>query len=219
MKDFARLRESMVRSQIEGRGLRNPALLEAFRQVPREVFVAHELAEQAYGDHPLPIEAGQTISQPYVVALMIDAAEIGPGERVLEIGAGSGYAAAVMSRIAARVTAIERHSELAQIARERMARLGFDNVEIVEGDGSTGWPDGAPYDAILAAASGSQVPQALLGQLATRGRLVMPIGEPAGTQQLVKAVKAPDGSVQHSELGSVRFVPLIGEEGWSETGQ
>lgn len=216
MPDFAKLRERMVTNQIEARGLRSPALLKAFRQVPREAFVSDDCAEAAYGDHPLPIESGQTISQPYIVALMIDAAGVKAGDRVLEIGAGSGYAAAVLGQIADQVIAIERQPELVPIAQERMRRLGYGNVTIVEGDGTRGWPDGAPYDAILAAASGSHVPQALIDQLAEDGRLVMPVGEPGSVQQLIKATRAADGSVEREELGAVRFVPLIGEQGWSD---
>ena len=215
MSDFAALRETMVERQIAARNITDPLLLAAFRQVPREKFVRAASAAQAYGDHPLPIEAGQTISQPYIVALMIDAAAIRPGDRVLEIGAGSGYAAAVMSRIAAEVIAIERQPELVTSARRRIAGLGYDNVEIVEGDGTKGWPEGAPYDAILAAASGSHVPKPLIDQLVPGGRLVMPLGEPGWVQQLVKVTKKQDGSIEQADLGSVRFVPLIGEEGWS----
>jgi len=135
---------------------------------------------------------------------------------VLEVGAGSGYAAAVMSRIAGRVVAIERHHELVEIARRRMERLGYDNVEIVEGDGTRGWPGAAPYDAIVAAASGSHLPETLIAQLAPGGRLVMPVGEPGWVQQLVKVTKQDDGVLRQENLGAVRFVPLIGEEGWKQ---
>lgn len=214
MADFAELRERMVERQIAARGIRDPLLLDAFRQVPREEFVSTEYGRQVYGDHPLPIEAGQTISQPYIVALMIEAAGIKPGDRVLEVGAGSGYAAAVMSRIADEVIAIERKPELAAVASERMERLGYDNVTIVEGDGTRGCPDHAPFDAILAAASGSHVPQPLIDQLATGGRLVMPVGGQGWVQNLVKVTKKADGSTETEDLGGVRFVPLIGEEGW-----
>ncbi len=161
---------------LRRRGISDLRILDAFRSVPREAFVTREHAHLAYGDHPLPIAAGQTISQPYIVALMIEAAEIGAGDRVLEVGSGSGYAAALISRIAAKVVGIERQPELVDLARERLARMGYDNVEIVEGDGTAGWPAGAPYDAILAAASGSHVPQPLIDQLAAGGWLVMPIG-------------------------------------------
>jgi protein-L-isoaspartate(D-aspartate) O-methyltransferase len=218
MTDFAELRERMVERQIAARGIRGPALLDALRQVPREEFVSPDYGRQAYGDYPLPIEAGQTISQPYIVALMIEAAQIGPGDRVLEVGAGSGYAAAVIGRIAGQVIAIERKPELVAVARERMARLGYGNVMIVEGDGTRGWPDEAPYEAILAAASGSHVPQPLIDQLAPGGRLVMPVGGRAWVQQLVKLTKLADGRTESENLGEVRFVPLIGEEGWSDAG-
>lgn len=214
MADFAELRERMVERQIAARGIRDPLLLDAFRQVPREEFVSSEYGRQVYGDHPLPIEAGQTISQPYIVALMIEAAGIRPGDRVLEVGAGSGYAAAVMSRIAGEVIAIERKPELVAVASERMERLGYGNVAIVEGDGTRGCPDHAPFDAILAAASGSHVPQPLIDQLATGGRLVMPVGGQGWVQNLVKVTKKADGSTETEDLGGVRFVPLIGEEGW-----
>jgi protein-L-isoaspartate(D-aspartate) O-methyltransferase len=216
MPDFTALRERMIRRQIEARGVRDPAILDAFREVPREAFVSPDYAEAAYDDHPLPIEAGQTISQPYIVALMIEAAELKRGDRVLEVGAGSGYAAAVMSRIARYVIGIERQRDLVEVARERLSRLGYDNVLILEGDGTRGCPDEAPFDAILAAASGSHVPPPLVGQLAPGGRLVMPVGSPDGAQTLVKVTKHEDGSLQQSDLGSVRFVPLIGEEGWRD---
>jgi protein-L-isoaspartate(D-aspartate) O-methyltransferase len=216
MTDFAALRETMIERHIAGRGIRDPAILEAFRQVPREEFVGEVHKPWAYDDHPLPIEAGQTISQPYIVALMIEAAGIEPGDIVLEVGAGSGYAAAVISRIATRVIGIERHHELVEVARERLRRLGYENVEIIEGDGTKGCPDQAPFDAILAAASGSHVPPSLIEQLAPGGRLVMPIGDPAWAQQLVRVTKQEDGILSQENLGGVRFVPLIGEEGWSE---
>ena len=215
MTDFARLRAQMVERQIAARGIRDRALLEAMRKVPREEFVAPEDRARAYGDHPLPIGCGQTISQPYIVALMIEAARIGAGDRVLEVGAGSGYAAAIMGQLGAQVVAIERKSELASAARHRLERLGCSNVQIVEGDGSPGWPDGAPYDAILAAASGSHVPEALIEHLAPGGRLVMPVGGQVWAQKLVKVVKEADGSTTRESLGNVRFVPLIGAQGWS----
>lgn len=219
MTDFAELRERMVQRQIQGRGIRDPLILDAFLGVPREAFVAPGFGADSYGDHPLPIEAGQTISQPYIVALMIQAAAIGPGDRVLEVGAGSGYAAAVVSRIADRVVAIERQPELAAIAERRLAGLGYDNVRVIEGDGTRGCAEEAPFDAILAAASGSHVPQPLLDQLADGGRLVMPVGDPGGVQELVKVTKRPNGRPVRENLGAVRFVPLIGEEGWSDAGR
>jgi protein-L-isoaspartate(D-aspartate) O-methyltransferase len=219
MADFASLREAMVARQIAARGLTGAALLAAMREVPREAFVSEALAAEAYDDSPLPIEAGQTISQPYIVALMIEAAAIAPGGRVLEIGAGSGYAAAVIGRIADQVIAIERHAELAALATARMERLGYDNVAIIQGDGSAGWPEGAPYDAILAAASGSHVPAALKRQLAIGGKLVMPVGEPGAVQNLVKVTRLAEDDYREEDLGAVRFVPLIGAQGWDERGR
>jgi len=214
MTDFTREREAMVERQLKRRGITEPAILDAFLAVPREEFVAEQHAHLAYGDHPLPIEAEQTISQPYIVALMIQAAAVGPDDVVLEIGAGSGYAAAVISRIADRVIAIERQHRLVEIASERVRRLGYDNVEIVEGDGTRGCAEKAPFNAILAAASGSHVPEPLLSQLASGGRLVMPLGNPSGIQELVKVTKDEDGLLRQESLGGVRFVPLIGAEGW-----
>jgi protein-L-isoaspartate(D-aspartate) O-methyltransferase len=205
--DFAKAREAMVTRQIEARGARDPHLLAAMRQVPREAFVAADLAEFAYDDMPLPIEAGQTISQPFIVALMIEAARIGPGDRVLEVGAGSGYAAAVMARIGARVVAVERHEELAALARRRLG----GEAEVHAGDGTRGWPAGAPYDAILVAAAGPEVPEPLKAQLAPGGRLVMPVGE---EEQMLVRLTRTDAGFEREELGDVRFVPLIGEHGW-----
>jgi protein-L-isoaspartate(D-aspartate) O-methyltransferase len=216
LTDYAAEREAMIERQIASRGIHQPAILEAFRSVPREAFLSPEYADLAYGDHPLPIEAGQTISQPYIVALMIHAAEMKAGDNVLEVGAGSGYAAAVMSRIAGQVTAIERQPDLVRVAQERMQRLGFDNVRIVEGDGTRGREPEAPYDAILAAASGSHVPPAWVDQLAGGGRIVMPVGEPSFIQKLIKVTKGPAGKLITEDLGGVRFVPLIGEEGWND---
>jgi protein-L-isoaspartate(D-aspartate) O-methyltransferase len=216
MTDYAAEREAMVERQLKRRGITDRHILDAFREVPREEFVSPEYAHLAHGDHPLPIEAGQTISQPYIVGLMIQASGLGLRDKVLEVGAGSGYAAAVISRIADKVVAIERQAELVTVARDRMRTLGYDNVEIVEGDGTRGWAADAPYDAILAAASGSHVPKALLEQLAEGGSLVMPLGDPGAVQELVKVTKGPGGEVLRENLGGVRFVPLIGEEGWEE---
>jgi protein-L-isoaspartate(D-aspartate) O-methyltransferase len=216
MTDFAALREAMVERQIAARGLDSAPLLAAMRAVPREAFVPEALRAFAYEDGPLPIEAGQTISQPYIVALMIAAAGVAAGSRVLEIGAGSGYAAAILSRIADTVIAIERHEELAELAAARIATLGYANVRIVVGDGSAGWPDGAPYDAILAAASGSHVPEVLKRQLRIGGSLVMPVGAPGEVQILVRVTRQGEASWEQESLGPVRFVPLIGEEGWAE---
>jgi protein-L-isoaspartate(D-aspartate) O-methyltransferase len=216
LTDYAREREAMVERQLRRRGITEQRILDAFLDVPREAFISGEFAHLAYGDHPLPIEAGQTISQPYIVALMIEAADIRAGDKVLEVGAGSGYAAAVISRIAERVVAIERQHDLVEVARERLRRLGYDNIEIVDGDGTKGCRDHAPFDAILAAASGSHVPRPLVEQLAPNGRIVMPVGEPGWVQELVKVTKQQDGILKQENLGGVRFVPLIGEEGWKD---
>ena len=215
MEDFAQAREAMVRQQVAARGITSRHLLAAMREVPRHQFVSSDMAAFAYDDSPLPIESDQTISQPYIVALMIEAAEVAPGDKVLEIGAGSGYAAAVMGRIAERVVAIERHAELAALAAERMKRLDYDNVTIVHGDGSRGWPQEAPFEAILAAASGSHVPEVLMRQLSVGGTLVMPVGEPASVQKLIKVRRLGEDDFEQEDLGPVRFVPLIGEHGWT----
>jgi protein-L-isoaspartate(D-aspartate) O-methyltransferase len=216
MTDYAAEREAMVERQLKRRGITEKMIIDAFLEVPREEFVSSEYAHLAYGDHPLPIEANQTISQPYIVALTIQAAGIGLRDKVLEVGGGSGYAAAVISRIAGKVIAIERQHDLVEVARERLKRLGYDNVEIVEGDGTKGCPEQAPFDAIVAAASGSHVPKAFVEQLAEGGSIVMPVGEPGWVQELVKVTKGPGGKLIQQNLGGVRFVPLIGEEGWKD---
>jgi len=218
MTDFAAERERMIDRTIARRGLDDPGLLAAFRAVPREAFISDGYEAYAYADAPLPIESGQTISQPYIVALTIAAAGIGPGDKVLEIGAGSGYAAAVIGQIAGEVVAIERHRELVGLARDRMERLGYGNVRIIEGDGTRGCPVEAPFDAIVAAASGSHVPSVLIDQLKPGGRIVMPIGDPHAVQSLVKLTKNEDGTTTREDLGAVRFVPLIGEHGFRDQG-
>jgi protein-L-isoaspartate(D-aspartate) O-methyltransferase len=209
----------MVDIQIARRGVRDPHILDAMRQVPREAFVEPGFEEFAYEDGPLPIGEGQTISQPYIVALMIEAGEVRPGDRVLEVGAGSGYAAAVVSRIAERVYAIERHPSLGALAQERFRRLGYDNIDLRVGDGTLGWPDAAPFDAILVAAGGPEVPQALKEQLAVGGRLVIPVGEEEGHQILLKVTRTGQANYDEEDLGGVMFVPLIGEQGWAEDGR
>jgi protein-L-isoaspartate(D-aspartate) O-methyltransferase len=208
-------RESMVAHQIAARGIRDPALLEAMRQVPRHAFVAEALRREAYEDSPLPIEAGQTISQPYIVALMLEAARLRPTDRMLEVGAGSGYASAVASRLVAHVDAIERHPRLVELARERLAQLRFDNVDVHVGDGSEGWPAGAPYDAIVVAAAGPRVPQALREQLAVGGRLVLPVASGYGAQRLVLVTRTEQGW-KEDDLGGVMFVPLVGAQGFPD---
>jgi protein-L-isoaspartate(D-aspartate) O-methyltransferase len=216
MTDFAAAREKMVERQIAARGISDPRLLDAMRLVPREEFVPGHLKEFAFEDAPLPIEAEQTISQPYIVALMIEAAELGGDDRVLEIGGGSGYAAAIMGQVAGEVIAIERHAELVRLATGRMERFGYLNVSILQGDGSKGLPDAGPFDAIIAAASGPEVPDDLLFQLREGGRLVMPVGEPHEIQQLIKITRTGEEDYEREELGAVRFVPLIGAAGFRD---
>ncbi|HWI23508.1 MAG TPA: protein-L-isoaspartate(D-aspartate) O-methyltransferase, partial [Lysobacter sp.] len=216
---FQALREDMVRRQIAGRGVHDRYVLDAMRRVPRESFVGEDMREYAYEDSPLPIEAGQTISQPYIVALMVEAAQIRPGDRVLEVGAGSGYAAAVMAAIADKVYTIERHAQLAELARRRFIELGYRNIEVRVGDGTQGWPGEGPFDAILAAAGGPEVPDVLRAQLAIGGRLVMPVGEALHHQQLVKVTRTDEFRFEQENLGDVAFVPLIGTYGWTEEGQ
>jgi protein-L-isoaspartate(D-aspartate) O-methyltransferase len=213
VSDLAADRQRMVEVQLSGRGVRDRLVLDAMREVPREQFVDPGFEEFAYEDSPLPIGAGQTISQPYIVALMLQAGEIKPGARVLEVGAGSGYAAAVASRIAARVYAIERHASLAHGARRRLERLGYRNVEIRAGDGTRGWPEAAPCDAILVAAGGPSVPAALKEQLALGGRLVIPVGEESRSQRFLKLRRTDANTFEEEQLGGVRFVPLVGEQG------
>jgi protein-L-isoaspartate(D-aspartate) O-methyltransferase len=214
MLDPSRAREEMVRKQIAARGVRDRAVLAAMRTVPREAFLSPELEEFAYTDAPLPIAHGQTISQPYIVALMAAAVAPRPGDRVLEVGTGSGYAAAVLSRVAREVYTVERHEELARVAAARLAGLGFANVSVRHGDGTLGWLEHAPYDAIVVSAGGPRIPRALLDQLAPGGRLVIPVGEGRGVQQLVRVVREADGGFRQEDLGDVRFVPLIGAQGW-----
>ncbi len=211
--DRARERASMVQLQLIGRGVRDRRLLAAFSVVPREAFVDPAVADLAYDDSPLPIDEGQTISQPYVVALMIEALGVRRGDLVLEVGAGSGYAAAVLSRLADRVYAIERQPALAEAARDRLHRLGYDNVEIRTGDGTLGLPDAGPFDAILVSAGGPTIPQALIDQLAPGGRLVIPVGMPR-EQRLLRVAKSAGGRVHREDLGQVSFVPLVGRAGW-----
>jgi protein-L-isoaspartate(D-aspartate) O-methyltransferase len=210
-------RERMVSRQIEARGIADPNLLSALREVPREVFVPEHLAEFAYDDTPLPIAEGQTISQPYIVATMIEAADVAPGGKVLEVGGGSGYAAAVLSRIAGEVFSIERHKALAEAAELRLAKLGYRNVTMTAGDGSGGLADEAPFDAILVAARSPQVPEALKRQLKIGGRLVIPVGDEE-VQALQRVTRIGDEQWTTDTLEQVRFVPLIGAHGLPEDG-
>ena len=214
MKDFAALRRQMVYTQLAARGIRDPAVLEAMNIVPREVFIPADSVRFAYADAPLPIGRGQTISQPYIVALMTEALELSPGERVLEIGTGSGYAAAVLSRIAKVVYSVERHPDLARAAQARFRHLGYDNIQVHVGDGTLGWPEHAPYDAIVVTAGGPQVPDPLREQLGKDGRLVMPVGTSPDMQELVRVRRINKERFRRENLGGVRFVPLVGKAGW-----
>lgn len=198
----------MVERQLRRRGIADPAILAAFAEVPRAAFVPEGMADFAYDDGPLPIGAGQTISQPYIVACMIDAAGVGAADRVLEVGAGSGYAAAVLSRIAAEVFAIERHDSLAREAAKHVAALGYGNCTIVTGDGMAGLPAEAPFDAILVAARASRVPEPLERQLAIGKRLIIPVGvEEVQQLRCIERVTA-DEWTSH-DIATVRFVPLL----------
>jgi protein-L-isoaspartate(D-aspartate) O-methyltransferase len=212
--DLGQQRERMVERQLARRGIRNPAVTRAMRRLPRDRFVPRELAEFAYDDTPLPIDADQTISQPYIVALMADALELEPDDKVLEIGTGSGYSAAVLGEIAAEVFTIERIESLCRSARALLAELGFENIHVRCGDGTKGWPEEAPFDAIAVTAGGPVVPKSLREQLAIGGRLVIPIGD-AGVQRLKRIWRTGEKEFEEEDFGPVRFVPLIGEEGWS----
>jgi protein-L-isoaspartate(D-aspartate) O-methyltransferase len=216
MTDFASQRRRMVERQLAGRGIADARVLEAMGRVPREAFVSGNMREFAYEDSPLPIEAGQTISQPFVVARMLEAAALQAGDRVLDIGAGSGYAAAVTASMVRQVHAVERHDELAKLARQRFTALGCRNIELRVGDGSGGWPEAAPFDAILAAAGAPAVPEVLREQLAVGGRLVMPVGDSLHRQRLVRVTRTARGRFEQEMLDEVRFVPLVGAYGWSE---
>ena len=209
-------RDEMVDLQIAGRGVRDDRVLEAMRKVPRHEFVPEDLREAAYEDGPLPIGEGQTISQPFIVAYMAEAARLEGGERVLEIGTGSGYGAAVLAEIAAEVVTIECIAVLATRARATLERLGYRNVEVLVGDGTLGWPASAPYDAIIVTAGGPFVPPSLRAQLKPGGRLVMPVGEEIWGQTLTRLTRGADGEDREDDLGPVAFVPLIGAEGFED---
>ena len=211
---FATQRDGMVETQIAARGVRDPAVLEAMRLVPRERFVPAHLAELAYTDEPLPIGEDQTISQPYIVAAMIDAARPKPGDRALEIGTGSGYSAAVLATIVAEVYTVERLAGLAESAGRRLAELGYANVHVRQANGTLGWPEHAPFDVIIVTAGGPRVPRPLLEQLAAGGRLVMPVGSRQLGQRLTRVTRTGEDTYHHEGLEDVAFVPLIGEEGW-----
>ncbi|OYW54667.1 MAG: protein-L-isoaspartate O-methyltransferase [Hyphomicrobium sp. 32-62-53] len=208
-------REKMVATQLVGRGIRDPGVLDAMRQVQREEFVGPDSEPYAYDDRPLPIGSGQTISQPYIVAFMIEALQLKGGEKVLEIGGGSGYAAAVLARIASAVFTIERIPELAGQARRNLAATAASNVTIRCGDGTQGWPEEAPFDAILVSAGAPDIPAALKSQMKIGGRMVIPVGDEPTSQDLLRVVRTSERDYATEYLTGVRFVPLIGSEGWT----
>lgn len=209
-------RKKMVDQQIIGRGIKDPLVIAAMRQVPREAFVEKNLRPYAYDDGPLPLVEGQTISQPYVVALMIELLRLGPADRVLEIGTGSGYAAAVLSQIADEVYTVERVPALAKYAQKNITKLRYENIQLKQGDGTLGWPEFAPYEAIIVAAGGPSVPVALKEQLAVGGRLIIPVGKEQRSQRLVQVIRISQDDIEEKQLSFVRFVPLIGKQGWEK---
>jgi protein-L-isoaspartate(D-aspartate) O-methyltransferase len=213
-RDFGQLRNEMVEKAIFARGVRSELVLNAMRSVPREAFLPEQLREFAYEDSPLPIEEGQTISQPYIVAFMTEALALHGGEKVLEIGAGSGYAAAVLSKIASDVYTVERIGQLAEKAASTLADLGYQNVHVLHADGTKGWPVHAPYDGIIVAAGGPSIPGSLKEQLKIGGRLVIPVGRDPKIQELVRITRVSENEYAREDLADVRFVPLIGQEGW-----
>ena len=214
MSDVNQARERMVAEQIVGRGISDPRVIEAMSEVCRERFVDPDNRADAFADLALPMMQGQTISQPYIVALMAQAADIKPTDRVLEIGAGSGYGAAVLGRLAARVWTIERVPQLARRAGVVVAELGLSNITVLRGDGSTGWAPAAPFDAIIVTAAAPEAPESLRQQLAIGGRLIIPIGIKEGPQRLVKIVRKDAASFEQEDIGPVAFVPLVGEQGF-----
>jgi protein-L-isoaspartate(D-aspartate) O-methyltransferase len=216
MGDFHKLRQQMVDYQLIARGLHDQTVLDAINSVSREEFVPTDLVEFAYRDTPLPIAASQTISQPYIVALMTAALALKSEDRVLEIGTGSGYAAAVLAEIADEVYTVERHKILADTARNKLRQLGYTNTHVLHGDGTLGWPDHAPFDAIIVAAGGPEVPQQLKQQLVIGGRLVIPVGDELRNQRLIRLLRVSEDEFVEEDLGGVRFVPLIGAAGWED---
>ncbi|EJT00977.1 protein-L-isoaspartate O-methyltransferase (plasmid) [Rhizobium sp. CCGE 510] len=212
--DMTQSRDRMVEHQLTRRGIRDRSVTETMRTVPREKFVSSGCEEFAYEDAPLSIGEGQTISQPFIVALMLEKAELKAGDKVLEVGTGSGYASALMSRIVGQVYSVERHESLALQARERFETLGYHNIDLRVGDGSKGWPEAAPFDAIIVSAAAPQVPPALKEQLGVGGRLIIPVGR--SEEQRLRRITRSGGAVfEDEDLGGVVFVPLIGEDAWT----
>lgn len=214
MTDHKTGRSRMVEEQIHARGVRDSLVLAAMGKVHREAFVPERLRESAYDDRPLPIAADQTISQPYIVAYMVEALALKGGEKVLEIGAGSGYAAAVLAEIAGDVYTVERIGQLAEKAASTLMDQGYANVHVIHADGTRGWDEYAPFDAILVSAGAPSVPESLKAQLATGGRMVVPVGENITAQELIRITRRENGQFDREDLADVRFVPLIGAEGW-----
>ncbi len=212
--DFEQERRQMVREHIHARGVRDVRVLESMSAVPREKFVPVPMQAQAYEDRPLPIGHEQTISQPYIVAFMVEALQLKAGDRVLEVGAGCGYAAAVMAEIASDVYTIERLEPLAVTAANNLLDAGYKNVHVRHGDGTLGWQDAGPFAAILVSAGGPKIPDSLLRQLQIGGRLVIPIGASRIAQELVRITRRAEDEFDREDLADVRFVPLIGSEGW-----
>lgn len=215
MDPFKKQRQRMIEEHIEARGIKNPKVLEAMKTIPRELFVNSEDIQFSYADSPLSIEEGQTISQPYMVALMTELAEISPSDKVLEIGTGSGYSAAILSKLASQVFTIERHAKLAEIAKARLQSLQISNISVHVGDGTIGLEENAPYDAIIVTAGAPLIPGSLLKQLAVGGRLIIPIGPQLENQQLVRVIRGAEDSYRQEIICAVRFVPLLGQEGWN----
>nr|WP_295883837.1 protein-L-isoaspartate(D-aspartate) O-methyltransferase [uncultured Devosia sp.] len=215
MPDMRAARHDMV-ALIARRGVTDQRVLMAMETVPRELFVPEPRRGLAYADAAVPIGQGQTISQPYVVALMVAAIAPRPGDRVLEIGTGSGYVAALLGELTARVMTIERHRDLARNASRLLRQLGHDNVSVITADGTSGWPELAPYDGIIVSAFGPEIPQVLLAQLVIGGRLVMPVGRSHAAQQLLRVTRRGEADFVTEDLGEVQFVPLIGARGWPE---
>lgn len=214
MINFQKARDRMVDTQLVKRGIEDVRVLEAMRKVPRHLFVDEALQDQAYNDHPVPIGDKQTISQPYIVALMTELLQLKDTGKVLEIGTGSGYQAAILAELADRVLSIERYPNLAYRANQTLQRLGYKNVIIRVGDGTLGWPDESPFDGIMVTAGSPKIPQPLVDQLAMGGRLVLPVGDRL-SQELILVERVPEG-INKTNFGGVRFVDLVGKWGWQE---
>jgi protein-L-isoaspartate(D-aspartate) O-methyltransferase len=212
---FSAERENMVQTQLVARGICDQRVLSAMARVPRHEFVSERYRDQAYGDHPIPIAEGQTISQPYIVALMLEVLNLEPSAKVLEVGTGSGYMTALLAELAAQVYSVERHARLARQAKDTLARLGYHNVTVLVGDGTQGLADFAPYDGIVVSAAASQIPAALIDQLGEEGRMVIPVGPPEA-QELQLVIKHAGRPVVH-RLDGCRFVPLVAGEGYDST--